>query len=129
VLSLASRNVCFSCNFIARRGPRIDLRALAHGSILAARYEEPRRTFGRSPLAYRPSSSTRRWIEHLENRTAYEKAMLGEAGGIATAQFAIEVGGRVSVGDEWVVVLKLNRVGGMLNSVNRTRFGTSTVAA
>jgi hypothetical protein len=55
--------------------------------------------------------------------------MLGEAGGIATAQFAIEVGGRVSVGDEWVVVLKLNRVGGMLNSVNRTRFGTSTVAA
>ena len=38
---------------------------------------------------------SRRWIEHLQNRIAYEKAMLGEAGGIAAAQFTIEVGGRV----------------------------------
>jgi hypothetical protein len=36
--------------------------------------------------------------------------MLGEAGGIAAAQFTIEVGGRVLVADEWVGVLKLNRV-------------------
>jgi hypothetical protein len=35
--------------------------------------------------------------------------MLGEAGGIAAAEFTIEVGGRVLVSDEWVVVLKLNR--------------------
>jgi hypothetical protein len=63
---------------------------------------------------------SRRWIEHLQNRIAYEKAMLGEAGGIAAAQFTIEVGGRVLVADEWVVVLKLNRVGGTLNSVSTT---------
>src|SRR5277367_3161860 len=63
---------------------------------------------------------SRRWIEHLVNRIAYEKAMLGEAGGIAAAQFTIEVGGRVLVADEWVVVLKLNRVDGTLNSVNTT---------
>ena len=46
--------------------------------------------------------------------------MLGEAGAIAAAQFSIEVGGRVLVVDEWVVVLKLNRVGGTLNSVSTT---------
>jgi Domain of unknown function (DUF3560) len=63
---------------------------------------------------------SRLWIEHLQNRIAYEKAMLGEAGGIAAAQFTIEVGGRVLVADEWVVVLKLNRVGGTLNSVSTT---------
>jgi hypothetical protein len=45
---------------------------------------------------------SRRWIEHLQNRIAYEKAMLGEAGGIAAAQFNIEVGGRVLIADEWV---------------------------
>jgi phospholipid N-methyltransferase len=45
---------------------------------------------------------SRRWIEHLQNRIAYEKTMLGEAGGIAAAQFTIEVGGRVLVADEWV---------------------------
>jgi hypothetical protein len=28
--------------------------------------------------------------------------MLGEAGGIAAAQFTIEVGGRVLVADEWL---------------------------
>jgi hypothetical protein len=63
---------------------------------------------------------SRRWIEHLQNRIAYEKAMLGEVGGIAAAQFNIEVGGRVLVADEWVVVLKLNRAGGTLNSVSTT---------
>jgi hypothetical protein len=63
---------------------------------------------------------SRRWIEHLQNRIAYEKAMLREAGGIAAAQFSIEVGGRVLVADEWVVVLKPNRVGGTLNSVSTT---------
>jgi hypothetical protein len=63
---------------------------------------------------------SRRWTEHLQNRIAYETAMLGEAGGIAAAQFTIEVGGRVLVADEWVVVLKLNRVGGTLNSVSTT---------
>jgi hypothetical protein len=43
---------------------------------------------------------SRRWIEHLQNRITYEKALLGEAGGIAAAQFTIEVGGRVLVADE-----------------------------
>ena len=63
---------------------------------------------------------SRRWIEHLQNRIAYEKAMLGETGGIAASQFTIEVGGRVLVADEWVVVLKLNKVSGTLNSVSTT---------
>ena len=45
--------------------------------------------------------------------------MLREARGIATAQFTIEVGGRVLVADEWVAVLKLNRVGETLNRHER----------
>jgi hypothetical protein len=63
---------------------------------------------------------SRRWMEHLQNQIAYEKAMLWEAGGIAAAQFTIEVGGCVLVADEWAVALKLNGSGGTLNSISTT---------
>jgi len=36
----------------------------------------------------------RRWIEHYENRLAYECAMLNEAGGLVAEQQEIQVGGR-----------------------------------
>lgn len=52
-----------------------------------------------------------RWLEHLNNRLAYENAMLAEQGGIVTdrTEYPIVVGGRVLVGQEWLVVLKVNR--------------------
>jgi phospholipid N-methyltransferase len=58
-----------------------------------------------------------RWIAHLENRLIYERAMLNEAGGTAADKFTIEIGGRVLVRGEWVVVLKINKADGKINSL------------
>jgi hypothetical protein len=41
-----------------------------------------------------------RWLDHYTNRIAYEKAMLGETGGLAAARFNLEVGGKVLIGGE-----------------------------
>jgi len=55
-----------------------------------------------------------RWIEHYQNRLAYERAMLAEAGGIATDQTKPEKGGAVkcwaSHRGGWSYVHKVNRV-------------------
>lgn len=59
-----------------------------------------------------------RWIQHTENRLAYERAMLAEGGGITADQFNIEVGGRVFDGSKWYVVVRLNRANDRLNSLS-----------
>jgi protein-L-isoaspartate O-methyltransferase len=58
-----------------------------------------------------------RWIDHYENRLAYERTMLGEAGGIATDRKPIETGGAVRVrlwspgsGRGWAIIQKVNKV-------------------
>lgn len=58
-----------------------------------------------------------RWLAHVENRLAYERAMLGESGGLAADRFDIAAGGRVLVGGEWLVVLRVNKAGGRTNSL------------
>ena len=58
-----------------------------------------------------------RWVAHYENRIAYERAMLDEQGGLVSERFNIEVGGRVLVRAEWLVVLRVNKTGGTINSV------------
>jgi phospholipid N-methyltransferase len=58
-----------------------------------------------------------RWAAHYENRIAYERAMLGESGGLVAERFNIAIGGRVLIGGEWLLVLKLNKAGGKLASV------------
>lgn len=58
-----------------------------------------------------------RWVAHYDNRIAYERAMLNEQGGIAAERFQIEVGGRVLVGGEWLVVTRINKSGGAVVSV------------
>ena len=59
-----------------------------------------------------------RWIAHCERRLVYERAMLAEAGGLITARHQnIEVGGRVLVGREWYVVMRVNRKDGQITSV------------
>jgi protein-L-isoaspartate O-methyltransferase len=58
-----------------------------------------------------------RWLAHYANRLAYEQAMLAEQGGTAADRFNIQVGGRVLIGDEWVIVLRVNKSGGRINSV------------
>lgn len=59
-----------------------------------------------------------RWIEHYTNRISYETAMLGESGGLKADQFAIEKGGVVLAGGTWLLVTKVNRVDGSINSVS-----------
>lgn len=61
-----------------------------------------------------------RWCTHLDNRLAYERAMLGEAGGVAADRFDIRKGGRVLIGGEWVVVLRVNKINGRISSVTTT---------
>lgn len=54
-------------------------------------------------------ASSERWIEHLQNRIDYERAMLDQGGGLIAEQHNIIVGGRVLVGSEWLTVLKVNK--------------------
>ncbi|MGJ7512714.1 DUF3560 domain-containing protein [Variovorax sp. GT1P44] len=60
----------------------------------------------------------RRWLGHYANRIAYEKAMLDESGGIKADAFDIQVGGRVLVDGEWLIVKRVNKSGGAINSVS-----------
>jgi hypothetical protein len=61
-----------------------------------------------------------RWIKHYENRLLYERAMLEESGGSAADRFDFQPGGRVLCGDEWLVVVRVNKAGGRVNSVTTT---------
>lgn len=63
------------------------------------------------------ASWTARWLEHIENRLAYERAMLGESGGLAAERFDLQPGGRVLIGSEWLVVLRVNKSGGRVVSL------------
>lgn len=59
----------------------------------------------------------RRWLDHYENRLSYERAMLGEQGGIAADKFDIQPGGRVLIDGEWLLVKRVNRKAGKVLSV------------
>jgi protein-L-isoaspartate O-methyltransferase len=65
----------------------------------------------------RTIASYGRWVAHVDNRQAYERAMLGESGGIASDQFDIAVGGSVLVRGDWLVVLRVNKVKDRINSL------------
>lgn len=60
-----------------------------------------------------------RWLAHLVNRIAYERAMLEESGGLGVdrAEIPVQVGGQVRVGNDWLTVIRLNRKDGRLVSV------------
>lgn len=59
-----------------------------------------------------------RWISHYDNRLAYEKAMLGEVGGIPAEKFNIEPGGAVLARGVWMTVKRVNRKEGRIVSVS-----------
>jgi len=46
--------------------------------------------------------------------------MLGESGGLAANRFNFEVGGMVLIGDEWLVILKINKTGDAISSLTTT---------
>jgi phospholipid N-methyltransferase len=70
------------------------------------------------PSHTRTAQYAQRWIDHLNNRIAYEQAMLGEQGGLVADKFDIQVGGRVLRRGEWMVVTKINRQDGRISSVS-----------
>lgn len=56
-----------------------------------------------------------RWINHYENRLVYERAMLAEAGGLASDQKGPQKGGAVkcwvcSNRGEWLYIVKVNKI-------------------
>jgi hypothetical protein len=60
-----------------------------------------------------------RWINHYQLRLSYENAMLKEAG-IDTeraTQYDIMPGGKVLIGEDWLIVLKVNKRSGMVSSL------------
>lgn len=76
---------------------------------------------------YTPRALPCRWTEHYENRLAYERAMLAEGGGLVGAQFDYQVGGRVLRRGEWLLIVKVNRRNGELQSVSVSGHWGSTV--
>lgn len=58
-----------------------------------------------------------RWIVHYDNRLIYERAMLGEQGGLAADRFEIVPGGKVQVRGSWATVVRVNRKDGKILSV------------
>lgn len=67
------------------------------------------------------------WIEHISNRLAYERAMLAEGGGLVADKFNLEIGGQIKRRGVWMVITKINKVGGVVNSVSVVGHWTSTV--
>jgi hypothetical protein len=68
----------------------------------------------------RTIASARRWVQHIDNRLAYERAMLEDGGGLPADRFALELGGRVLARREWSVILRINRKAGAVVSVRTT---------
>jgi phospholipid N-methyltransferase len=65
------------------------------------------------PMHERGNARRARWIAHYENRLAYERAMLGDAGGTIADQTKPEKGGAVRCWVErrgWAYIMKVNKV-------------------
>lgn len=58
-----------------------------------------------------------RWMNHFRNRIAYERAMLGEQGGVKGEQFDLQPGGMVLVQGEWLTIVRVNKKDGHAVSV------------
>ncbi len=57
------------------------------------------------------------WIAHYEHRIAYERAMLGEGGGLVAEAFELQAGGQVLIGGTWLTVVRVNKKDGRPVSV------------
>jgi hypothetical protein len=68
----------------------------------------------------REIAAAKRWLEHINNRIAYERAMLGEDGDIPAARFNVEVGGEVLIDGKWCIVLRVNSKEGAPVSLRAT---------
>lgn len=58
-----------------------------------------------------------RWIEHLQNRLVYERAVYADSAGVVADRKPLEVGGAVLEYDTWAKITKLNKRNGEIISV------------
>ncbi|PVZ84162.1 hydrolase [Serratia sp. S1B] len=58
-----------------------------------------------------------RWVAHYRNRLSYERAMLGESGSVLASAKHFKVGGRVKSRGEWLSIIKINKRGGEITSL------------
>lgn len=72
-------------------------------------------------------SFAQHWIDHINNRLLYERAMLAESGGSAADKFDLAVGGQVKRRGTYHIITKINRQGGAVNSVSVLGHFASTV--
>lgn len=72
-------------------------------------------------------SYSQHWIDHINNRLLYERAMLAEAGGTAADKFDFAVGGQVKSRGKFYIITKINRQGGAVNSVSVLGHFASTI--
>jgi 16S rRNA G1207 methylase RsmC len=85
--------------------------ALQDGQVTPESVQEARRTRLPELIARR-----NRWIAHLDNRLAYERAMMAEAGGIVADRIKPEKGGAVrcwaspGYGKGWSYIKRVNKV-------------------
>jgi SAM-dependent methyltransferase len=82
----------------------------------------------RIPVLERWAARSQRWIEHCDHRVAYERAMLGEQGGLAAEKFNLEIGGQVFRRRAWFVITRINRQNGAVSSVSVAGHFASTIA-
>lgn len=71
------------------------------------------------PRYERSIERAQRWVDHCDNRLAYERAMLAEAGGLVADRFDFQVGGQVlRRHGAWFFIKKVNRKDGAVTSVS-----------
>jgi len=58
------------------------------------------------------------WLNHINNRLLYERAMLAEGGGLAADKFDFQVGGQVQHKWGWNIIKRLNKKDGVVVSVS-----------
>jgi phospholipid N-methyltransferase len=66
-----------------------------------------------------------RWFSHIDNRLAYERAMLGESGGLEADKHDFKKGGRVLTRlfgrEEWATITRVNKSSGVTTSLSTNR--------
>jgi len=107
----------------AVRGQQSFWSALQDGIITAEQARTLAVAMNQRGIAHRS-----RWIAHLENRLAYEKAMLGESGGLKADKFDLQPGGQVLRRGHWHVITKVNRSAGAVRSVTVLGHFAATIA-
>lgn len=76
------------------------------------------------PFHERTLARARRWVAHYAHRIAYERALLAEQGGLKAEAADLQPGGRVLIGREWLIVIRVNKKGGAPVSVTtNARYG------